>query len=52
MKRFFYGIIAYLHEYLDRFEIFFINAIEWAFLIAFAYFGTAVLVLIVKYLFT
>jgi hypothetical protein len=52
MKRFFYGLVAYLHEALDRFEIFFINAIEWAFLIAFGYFGTAVLVLIVKYLFT
>ena len=48
MKYFFYGIIAYLHDYLDRFEIFFINLIEWAFILAFGYVAVAALVLLVN----
>jgi hypothetical protein len=47
MKTFIYGLVAYLHEALDRFEIFFINLIEWAFLIAFGYVAMAAIVLFV-----
>ena len=51
MKTFLYGIIAYLHEYLDRFEIFFVNAIEWAFMLAFGYVAVAAMVLLVNVVF-
>ena len=52
MKTFLHGLVAYLHDYLDRFEIFFINLIEWVFLAAFAYVATAALVLLVNVIFS
>jgi hypothetical protein len=52
VKDFICGLVAYLHEALDRFEIFFINLIEWAFLIAFGYVAMAAIVLFFQMIFS